>query len=432
MILPRRRLIGLALAPLALSAAWVVSDGAWGPMIAADALLVLVAALDALAARGAVEVSRSAPGVWSVGRAVAGATTVRNVGRRGLWMELFDQLPGVVEGLPAEAWVPAGEAVEMGWKATVSARGRYTLGPAAVRWRSPLGLWSRQQRHAVEGAVRVFPDFSWLRRQLKAARVDEQRLPVRVRRRPGGENEFERNRPYQTGDPIRHMDWKATARKQRLVVREFGQEANQNLLFLLDCGRMSGARLGELTALDQAVNASLALAHVALRRGDRVGLMAFDRQPRVWVAPGGGVRQAHRLVQATYTVASSDDDPDYGAALRYLAGSVRRRSLVVVITAVQDALNAAAVAAIVRAMRGRHLPVLVWLRDPALDALADGEAADDEAFFVRSAAAEQVAWRERQLAELRRMGILIVDCPAERLGAALLERYIEIKARRLL
>jgi uncharacterized protein (DUF58 family) len=203
-------------------------------------------------------------------------------------------------------------------------------------------------------------------------------------------------------------------------------------VILLDCGRMMSARSGALTAFDHALNAAMLLGQVALDHGDRVGLLAYDRRVRVWLPPRGGASTVHRLIRATYDLRPTLEEPDHVLALKYLSERVRRRSLVVLLTSVQDEPTADLAAALVHALAHRHLAVAVWVRDTELEALVEGEVADDAGSYVRAAAAELVGWRERALAALRRRGALAVDVPPEAITSALIHRYLEVKARRLL
>lgn len=432
-MIPTGRLLALLAVPTALSIAYALVEGVLPVVLALDAVIVVVALVDLAANRGEVEASRTHGAVQSVGLPFDVLLQVRNPGTRALAVRVHDDVDGERAGLPASAVLPAGEAVEVGYQLTLPTRGRWDFGQISVRWSSPLGLWERQVRiDTVDDHVRVYPDFTHLRRYGLKAREDELRLPVRARRKPGGENEFQRLRPYVPGDPYRHIDWKATARKRQFVTREFGQESNQNVIFLLDAGRMMTARLGDLTGFDHALNASLAMAHVALRHGDRVGLLAFDRQVRTWLPPRGGARSGSRLIQGTYDLFPTTEDPDYGMALRYLASRVRRRSLIVLMTAMTDEVNAQAATAVLGALHKRHVPVVVWLRDPDLDDMVDAPVADEAEMYQRCAAAELVGWREKALDDLRRRGVLVVDASPEALTTDLLGRYLEVKARRLL
>lgn len=431
-MIPTRRLVLAAALPLVLAFAALPVAGMMYPWAAANVLLALIAAIDLLFARGAVEASREVAPVQAIGRRFEVALTVRNVGSRGLSVRVTDDPPGRREGLPASLSIGANEAVTAHYVATVDRRGAHAFGPVAVRWSSPLGLWERQKNLDVETKLRVYPDFAQLRRTTAIGRAGDTRQPVRARRRPGGENEFERLRPYVPGDPYRHIDWRATARRGDFVTREFQQEANQNLVLLLDAGRMMGMRFGPMTAFDHALNAALLLGQAGLRHGDRVGLLAFDQQIRSWVAPKGGARAGSRLIRGTYDVFPSVAEPDYGLAFRHLTHHVKRRSLVVLFTTVVDEVQLGLAEILVKALATRHLPLCVWLRDPEQEALLDAPATNPEDSYVRGAAAELAGWRERSLLALKRRGALVVDCRPDQLAPELLANYLEIKARRLL
>ncbi|MFT7519546.1 MAG: hypothetical protein ACI9MC_001688 [Kiritimatiellia bacterium] len=431
-MIPTLRLVILAAVPLSLAVAALLAPSVAAPMVALDVVLVMVAVLDALFARGTVHIERSCPPVQAVGRTFVVTLRVRNDGRRALRLRLTDEAPGVASGLPASLNLPAGREAEVSYEAVVHGRGEHAFGPVTVRWRSPLGLLERQVRLQIDDVIRVYPSFKQLRNWGVLAREDERRLPVRVRRRLGGENEFERLRPYVPGDSYRHIDWKATARRREYVTREYGQESNQNVIFLLDCGRMMSARSGDLTAFDHALNAALTMGQVALRHGDRVGLLVFDDKIRAWLPPKGGSRSGSRLIRGTYDIFPSMREPDYALAMRYVASRVRRRSLVVLMTAVVDNVNADTSAAIVRAMSTRHLPLCVWIRDSEVERLVTDERSGKVEHYQAGAAAELLAWRHRSLVDLQRKGALVVDVTPEQLTPRLLSSYLEIKARRLL
>lgn len=431
-MIPTRALVLLSVPPLLLSLLAVGAPAAILPMVALDVVLIGVALVDLALSGAQIEASREVAPVQAVGRPFEVTLRLVSRARRKLRVRLTDDAPGAMDGLPTSFALSPGEEREETYTAVVDGRGQHRFGPVTVRWGSPLGLWERQQRIPVESALRVYPDFQQLRAYGLDTTLAAQRMPVRVRRRPGGENEFERLRPYVPGDPYRHIDWKATARRREFTTREFGQESNQNVIFLLDAGRMMSARSGGLTAFDHALNAAMMMGQVALRHGDRVGLLAFDSAIRAWLPPKGGARSGSRLIRATYDVFPSLEEPDYGLAFRYLSQRVRRRSLVVLLTSVVDEVNAEMANATVAAMSGRHLTMSVWLRDTDVDELLEQPAAHPLDTWKRAAAAELAHWRERSLASLRARGPLVVDCAPGELTPALLGRYLEIKARRLL
>ena len=428
-MIPTGRLVALFALPLAVSALLPWLPAAWPAVALLDVVVLLVALSDALLTRAKLTVSRELTHVQAVGRAFEVVLEICNVGRRAVLLRVVDDAPGEVTGLSDTAFVASGGVWRAAYQLTVGGRGAHVFGPVTVRWMSPLGLFERQQRFAVEDTLRVYPDFAQLRTYGLTAPSSERRVPVRARRRAGGETEFERLRPYVAGDPYRHIDWRATARRREFVTREFGQESNQNVIFLLDCGRLMTSQGGSLTAFDHALNAAVIMGQAALRHGDRVGLLAFDDQIRVWLPPKGGKRSGGRLIRSTYDLFPSVRDPDYALAFRHLHARVRRRSLVVLLTHVSDEVNGQLAEQLVGALRGRHIPLAVWLRDAEIEELISDPEEDP---FTKGAAAELANYREQSLATMRRRGVLTLDVTPGELTPQLVGKYLEVKARGLL
>lgn len=431
-MIPTRTLVGLFGLPLLLGVLAVFLPQLVTPMLAIDVVLVCVAVADALRSGTRLEVRREVGSVQAVGRDFEVHLVIVNRGTQVQTVRVLDAAPEFDGGHEGRLELLALCETSFSYTTRVDQRGHHVFGPVSVRVRSPWGLWERQQRHSIPTELRVYPDFAQLRNKGLNSRLTVQRVSTRVQRRTGGENEFERLRPYVAGDSYRHIDWKATAKRREFITREFRQESNQNLILMLDCGRMMGARCGDLTAFDHALNAAVLLGQTALRHGDRVGLMAFDSEVRTWLPPRSGVRSGGRLIRGIYDRFPSMDEPDYAKAFRFLAQRVRRRSLVVVMTHVVDEVNAKSVEAVVGAMARRHLTLNVWLRDPALDEILEAPATTDLERYHRGAVAEVVAERESGLARLSRRGALIVDCPPRVLTGNLLTQYLEVKSRRLL
>jgi uncharacterized protein (DUF58 family) len=248
----------------------------------------------------------------------------------------------------------------------------------------------------------------------------------------GGETEFERLRPYQRGDEIRHVDWRASARRDDLTVRRFQAESNQNIVFALDVGRGMRGQAGGLTAVDRALNAALLTADVALRAGDRAGLMVFDDAPRHFVPPTGGRAGGRRLTRAVYALDAGFAATDYRAAVTYLRAQVRSRSLFVVFTNLLDRRSAAELASSVHGLVPRHVPLCVLMRDADVEALATRPALTGDDLYLRAAAAEALAWRDSLIRSLRKAGALVLDANPADLTPALVRTYLDVKARRLL
>ncbi|MDB4981945.1 MAG: hypothetical protein JWM82_2697 [Myxococcales bacterium] len=439
-LVPTRRLVLLALAPLALAIAVVLDHAFAAPTVAADVALVLLAALDAWLARGrAVTVERETQAVWSVGRPNAVRLHVRTTARRRLEVVLTDDLPAdtTATQLPAHVTLAARGGATVTYHASPARRGLAELGDHSVRYPSPLGLWQRQLRIAARTGAKVYPDVTAVREWELLARQSRENLLVRAVRLRGGENEFERLREYGRDDQFRDIDWKATARRGRLIVREYQQERNQTVVCLLDCGRLMTAESQGMQQLDHALNAVLMLSHVAARAGDQLGLLAFDAKVRQYLAPAGGRRAAQRVARATYDLHPSLVETDFEAAFAHLGTRLRKRALVLLFTQVIDDQSARALLRQVRSLPARHLAVCVIFRDPDLDRLAEppgglGTAALDVDVYVGSAAAETIAWRERLVRDLKAGGSLVLHVPPKQATPAVIERYLQIKAQHLL
>jgi uncharacterized protein (DUF58 family) len=438
-LIPTPRLVLLALAPLALGIAMAFDTTLLVPMLAADGGLVLLALLDAALASGrSVVVAREPPAVLSVGRANAVRLQLRSTARRPLEVTVTDDRPpevGVAD-LPARATLAARGRATVTYRLSPSRRGAIELGDHHVRYPSPLGLWQRQLRLPARHTLKVYPDVTAVRAYELLARQSRENLLVRAVRLRGGENEFERLREYGRDDEYRNIDWKATARRGRLIVREYQQERNQTVVCLLDCGRLMTAESDGLAQMDHALNAVLMLAHVAARGGDQLGLMAFDTRVRAYLPPAGGRRAAQRVAHAMYDLHPSMVETDFEAAFAELTKRLRKRALVVLFTQVIDDVSAQAVLRQVRSLRPRHLPVCVLFRDPELDRMAEPgpglATAPDGDLFVAAAAAETILWRERLVRDLKTGGALVLHVPPRLTTPAVINRYLQIKAQHLL
>jgi uncharacterized protein (DUF58 family) len=431
MVVSLRLTLALAV-PAALALLALIEPRFWTAMWISDALIALVALLDAWAAREPlVSVTREAPRVLSIGRPNAVRLIVRSRARRPLELSVIDELfeHASADGLPARVVLPPRGEVTVDYSVTPRRRGGYELGPARVRYPSPLGLWRRQLELGERHPVRVYPDLLQLRTFELLARQNRELEFARVTRRRGGETEFSRLRDYSPDDEYRSIDWKATARRERLTAREYQLESNQELLFMLDAGRMMTSEVNGVTQFDHALNAALMLGHVALRTGDQVGMLVFDSALRAYLAPARGNAAQNRLIASAYDLHPQLCESDYDTAFRTLAIRQRKRALVVIFSQVLDDAVAGSMLRGVRALSRNHLPLVVLFRDLELDALLQERAESREALYVRAAAAELSSWRSSFIRDLRHGGALVLDVGPRELTGKLINRYFEVKAR---
>jgi uncharacterized protein (DUF58 family) len=321
------------------------------------------------------------------------------------------------------------------------ARGDYALGPVTARYLGPMGLVWRQRRHDVVDTVRVYPNLlalsqydAFVRRGLL------QEIGLRNSRRWGAGTEFERLRDYTPDDEYRRISWAATARRRTPVVVDYETERSQNVIIMLDTGRLMATKLplrgdGDvlnaqaLTRLDHAVNAALMLGYVSEGVGDRVGIVAFGDVVQRFVPPRAGRGHFLAIADALYDVREEPAEPNYADAFSFLSAHVRRRSLVVLFTDIGAPETGQALVRSMAVASRRHLCVAVTLRDPALQALAVQP--PDEARTVYERAVARL-WLDDRTALLRRLaarGVLTVDTSADAISTDVVNRYLEVKAR---
>jgi uncharacterized protein (DUF58 family) len=434
-MLPSRWLVLLLALPVLAALGLFAAPELTRPLLAFDGVVALLCLLDALLSRRVVVTAeRECPAVLAVGRAHRVRVTVRSRTSRRLAVELNDDgfEGATLEGLPARAVIePFGSAV-VEYHVRPTARGAFELGDLFVRYPSVLALFRRQARLSAKKPVRVYPDFEQVRGYELFARENRELAFVRAVRRLGGESEFARLREYTKDDEFRSIDWKATARRQKLVAREYQLESNQNVLFALDAGRMMTAESQGLSQFDHALNASLMLAHVASRTGDQVGLVGFADRIRAFVRPQGGRGATQRLIRAAYDLHPTLVESDYQRALSYVALEQRKRALIIVFTQVVDSSVVRALLQGTRALVKRHLPLIVLFRDLDLDALLEAPDVRPRALYAKGAAAELWRFRQSFISDLRRAGAMVLDAKPKELTSSLINTYLEVKARHLL
>lgn len=434
-MVPTRRLAFFGFVAAAVSVAAEYAPQLRPALYAIDGVLALGAIADVLLSLGRrVEVDRQVAEIFSVGRPNLVTLHLRNRSPRSL--------RGIVADDPCEAWVAAGNPAQfqlpgharttVRYEVTPSQRGSRELGAVTVRYPSVLGLVARQERTWLHATVDVYPDVHAARALELLRRQGRQSALLGSLRVRGGETEFERLRPYQRGDEPRHIEWRATARRDDLTVRQFQTESNQNVVFALDVGRAMRGTTGGLAAIDHALNAALLAADVALRTGDKAGLMAFDDQPRQFVPPAGGRTGGQRLIRAAYALEAGFAATDYRGAMTFLRTQIRSRSLFVVFTNLLDPRSAAELASSMRGLLPRHLPLCVLMRDTDVEALTDARVSGAEDLYVRAAAAEALGWRDSLIRGLRSRGVLVLDAKPSELTPELVKGYLDVKARRLL
>lgn len=434
MLIPTRR---LALVAALAAPAWLLSGSDAGVAVAVLASLAVLGAAgaDVLLAprRGALSLERRLPETVGLGDAAEAAYELRSAWPRALRVGVHELAP---RGLAFTSPPPAASLAPFG-AATVALalegreRGRVEMGPVAVRVRGTLGLVDRLLRFPAAGAVTVAPSVAGVRRyRLLAVQHRLRDAGVRQLRRRGEGTSFASLREYVRGDEPRHIDWKATARRGRPMVREFTVEQGQTVLVAIDAGRLMTQLAGDRSRFEHALQAALVLADVAVHSGDRVGLLLFDDEVRAWVPPARGRPALEQLRAALVSPRATMTEPDYAAAFRTLATRHRKRALLVLFTDAVDVRASQALIAHTARSAARHLPLVVALRNDALvDAARPPAGASRERLYESAAAEELLHAREEALQRMRGAGASVVDVSPRVLAAAVVNRYLELKGR---
>jgi len=436
-IYPHRRLIGLALVPAILSIGLLGTPGFFWPLVGLDVVLGMVIAGDlaTLPRRAAFSVERQAVRVASLRKRHPVSLTVSNHSERSFPVTVRDGVPHLLNPQPPEFSIQMQGRSRTTWEYVLRAgrRGAFTMSHVHVKVGSRLGLWKRFLDYPCETIIHVYPDMKQLRQYAVLARTNRlSQVGVRRTRRIGRDHDFERLRDYTIDDNYKHIDWRATARRQKLTVKDFQATRSQRIVFLVDCGRMMTNEAAGLSLLDHALNAVLMLSYVALGQSDRVGLIWFSDEIHGYVPPRGGMSQMNQLLHASFDRFPRLVESRYDEAFRYLASHSRKRSLVVLVTNVIDEVNAHQIERYLTNLVGRHLPLGVLLRDRRLFEAVEVEQPQGDALWPAAAAAEILSWRHQVLTDLQSKGALTLDVFPEQMTAPLVNRYLEIKARHLL
>lgn len=418
------------LAALAAPVVGLLAPSLVGVLVAAG-VLVLGVLLDlALAAPvRRLRLERTGGSSVRLGESVSSTLTVVPAGRRTARVLLRDAWPPSAGAAPTRhrVVVPPGERRRVTTTLTPTRRGDRHADRVTVRSSGPLGLAARQGSHRVPGTVRALPPFA-SRRHLPArlARLRELdgRRAVQVR---GQGTEFDSLREYVPGDDVRSIDWRASARSPELVVRTWRPERDRHVLVVLDTGRSAAVRVGDMPRLDVALDAALLLGALASQGGDRVDLLALDREVRASVLGAGRGEVLPALVTATARLEAHLVETDMRRLATEVLARAGRRSLVVLFTGLDEEAVVEGLEPVLGSLVRRHTLLVAAVADPELAAMAAGRG-DAEAVYG-AAAAEVVRAGRRAVAErLARRGVEVVDAGPDELAPAVADRYLALKA----
>ena len=385
--------------------------------------------------QSAVKMGRALPSAFAIGVRMPVRVMFEAEGSAEFECVLYDHADSslLTEGMPAHIIVAGGKRSDITYLVTPSRRGEVKFERADVRIRSRLGLCELIERAGADEVRRVYPDFAQVARYAWLAgdrRLQE--IGIKTFQQRGEGTDFKQLSEYRYGDPVRHLDWKATLRYEKPIIREFQDERDQNVMLLVDCGRRMRAEDRSsafgTSHFDQVLNAVMLLSYVALKQGDAVGAQTFGTPVGAGRSfpPRKGAHALNMLMGQLYGVQPTPTHSDYVAAAQDLLRRQLKRSLVIVITNFRDE-DSTELGYALRLLRSRHLVLLASLRERVVGELmyqpiVSGEAALDVAIAHLYEQARRDAFNR-----LAARDSLMIDAEPQRLGVELVNRYNAVK-----
>ena len=443
-VIPSRPLIATVASSVVIATAALIAGVSVDTvsLIAAAVAAVLVGAtvMDYVTTRQAwraakPELKRGLPAAFAIGVKKSVTVTIALKGARKWQAELYDHAAStlITEGLPQTLTLAPGTATESAYNVVPTTRGDVQFAPADLRLKSRFGLCEVIERVGEVETRRVFPDFAQVAKYAWLAgdrRLQE--IGIKTYQQRGEGTDFKQLTEYRIGDPVRHIDWRATLRQARPIIREFQDERDQNVMMMVDCGRRMRAHDTDsvigTTHFDQVMNAVMLLGYVALQRGDAVGAVTFGTPPdqeRSFPAKKG--KQAlHGLMTEFFSVQPTLNHSDYVLAAQQLLRKLRRRSLVIIITNFRDE-DASELSHALKLLRSRHLVLVASLRERIVGELINQPLVSNESAVEIAGAQLYEQARRDAFNRLADRDALLVDAEADQLGIALVNRYHAVK-----
>jgi len=381
---------------------------------------------------GAVAARRAVPDRLSNGDENPIRIHLRNTYPFAVRCGVADEQPVQLQNRDTEAHltIPTGRRRTLRYTVRPTRRGEYTFGAVNVFVTSPIGLVERHDQHEAEASVPVYPSFLQMRAyELMAASNRLEEMGVTPVRQLGHTMEFDHIREYVVGDDRRSINWKASARRGDLMVNEYRDERAQPVYCVLNAGRVMEMPFNGMTLLDHSINASLALARIAIMKQDRAGLVAFSDQIGPVLPAQRSEGHIRAFQERLYQLDTNFRESDYARLATYVRTHFQRRGLLVLFTNFMTRSSLERQLPYLRALKRQHTVVVVFFENPTLSAQARARAETVEDIYVKTMAERFVREKEAMVRILRQNGCYAVRTPPQQLSTRTLNQYLDLKAR---
>jgi uncharacterized protein (DUF58 family) len=360
----------------------------------------------------------------------------RNGSQRSLIGEFRDVVPSTC--VPARWAAPLSIAqeseTELKQTFRIPIRGRFSFGPVWLRVFGNLRLVELQKSFDALGEISVLPEGLVSESQLAQETAEEIRLLDKLlhSRQRGAGTEFAGLNDYRDGDDVRRIDWRATARLRRPIIRQFQIERHRDVMIIVDCGRLMGSETPKGTKLDCAIDAGLMLARVALHSGDRCGMAVFSDRVHGYLRPIAGMPAMRAMVESLYDLQPNYRESDFGQVFAALQARQSKRALVVVISDVVDAETSPRFRESLAALSRRHILLFAALQTPLLETIIQAPVQSFVNAAQKAVVFRSQRERERALHSIRRSGVHVLDVTPSELTVPLINQFIELRGANLL
>lgn len=376
-----------------------------------------------------LKVQRSISNTLSIGVPTHVTLTLRNLSNTTIHTNLYDHFPGQYEAPrhSGSILLNPGQVGECTYEVTPTERGAASFTQVDLVHPSIFHFWHKQHTISLVNDVKIYPNYSEvIKYGILAAKHNLSGLGIHAKRQRGEGTDFHQLREFRQGDRLSTIDWKATARMNKIISRQFQIERDQQIILMLDCSKNMSSRDGELSHFDHAVNALLLLTYVAIRQGDAVGLMTYGG-PNRWLKPSKSPQTVNKFLEALYDVYPTDKPADYMEAAVNCAKLIKKRALIVNISNLREESSSELLLALLQ-LKQRHLVMFAGLHEQVLqDALLEKVRSEKDALTYASTR-EYLHSRQKTFDQLAQRGVDYLDITPKELPTALVNYYQALKS----
>jgi uncharacterized protein (DUF58 family) len=397
--------------------------------------LLLTDAMLLFRVRKGLEGERIAPEKLSNGDENSIIITLQNFYVFSVSLRVFDEIPHQFQrrDLEFKLKLSAGEGKKIEYFLRPVKRGEYSFGSVNVLATSPLGFLARRFKFSYDKLVPVYPSYIQMRKyELLAISQNLQNTGIKKIRRIGQNQEFELIKEYISGDDIRTVNWKATARKDKLMVNQYQDERSQQIYSLIDKGRVMQMPFEGMSLLDYAINASLVISNIAIKKSDKAGIVTFQDRVSTLLPAGKRNNQMHIIQETLYNQKTAYLETDYSSLYMTLRRSLSQRSLLLLFTNFESVYGLQRQLPYLKNLARQHLLVVIFFENTELKDLIEREVANLKEIYHK-AMAERLAYEKKMIVvELQKQGIQSILTTPQKLTVNTINKYLELKARNLI